>query len=1244
MIRIEFRYDSGTVVIQSDEKQIFKDAFNKFFTKTNLKPETVSFLANGYVINPENKIINLMNTQNKKDAKLIILVNQTDGTPNTNSSIEQSKAVLCPLCFEPCRLELKNYKIKMYDCINKHVTENMKLVNYKNTQMIDTKKIICNNCNKVNLFEAYNHQFFKCLSCNKSLCPICRSMHDKSHIIVNYEQRNYICKIHNEYYIKFCKDCKMNLCFLCENDHKSHEGIFYHNILPNYNEIKEMNNTLKNSINTFRKNIKEITDKLTDIADNMDLCEEINNFVIENYETRNRNYEDLQNMNEINSNIKNMLEELNNVNSINNDSIRLINMLDIYNKIEEGSSKNTRNIIQKTGDSTDTQEPISKEQLTPIIEQMNSSVCEIYISRRLRGTGFFVEFSIGSKKNSILITNNQLLGEEEFKKNTKIRISLNNGKEDKYIKLDEQRKRYTNELTDVTIIEIKKGDDIYDFLDLDNNIAQILEKEFKKEDKPKKEDTANKRQESKTEEKDEKKKDTKENEEKDNYSILNNRFNNESIYILNHPKKNKVAMSYGSLKNINKDRMQYKSYSDKFSSGSPILLLDDNTVIGIHHGPSILDEYNEGTLIIYPLIEFLNMENNLMVIKKTKKNQEKNEIEEKKEEKTEEVKEEKKPTHLNEMDIIYTIKEDEYDDDKDILLFGEEFVENNAENCVMIIDGKAQKIVSSIKMTKALKSKGKLKIKLREKKTVTNLSNIFGRGGRWRGRIKCLTSLPNIDKWDMSQITDMKGMFDGCESLSQIPDISIWDTKNVTDMSSLFAGCELLTSLPNIAKWNTKNVLAMSSMFEGCQKLISLPDISVWDIQSVMEISEMFKNCESLVSLPDISKWNINNVTNINGLFESCESLTSIPDISKWDTKNVTNLASIFDSCRSLVSLPDISKWNTYSLTDISCMFCRCETLTSLPDISKWNIKNVNAINSLFESCESLSSIPDISKWDTRNVTNMSSLFENLKIISSLPDISNWNTKNVEELKSMFSECKVLSILPDISNWNTKNVKDMSSLFSGCKLLSSLPDISKWNIKNVTDLDGVFKDCKLLASLPDISKWNTKNATTISSLFDGCKSLVSIPDISCWDTGKVESMDSVFAECESLVSLPSISSWNTSNVTTMRGMFGGDYWGESGLKKLVSLPDISKWNTSKVEDMSNMFNFCESLVSLPDISKWDVKSVTDMSNMFEGCSSLRSLPDLNKWNTKSLKDVKDMFKDCNKNLKIPSKLKNCVIF
>jgi len=32
-------------------------------------------------------------------------------------------------------------------------------------------------------------------------------------------------------------------------------------------------------------------------------------------------------------------------------------------------------------------------------------------------------------------------------------------------------------------------------------------------------------------------------------------------------------------------------------------------------------------------------------------------------------------------------------------------------------------------------------------------------------------------------------------------------------MRSLFSGCKKLTSLPDISKWNTSNVINMSSMF-----------------------------------------------------------------------------------------------------------------------------------------------------------------------------------------------------------------------------------------------------------------------------------------------------------------------------------------------------------------------------------------------------------------------------------------------
>ena len=66
---------------------------------------------------------------------------------------------------------------------------------------------------------------------------------------------------------------------------------------------------------------------------------------------------------------------------------------------------------------------------------------------------------------------------------------------------------------------------------------------------------------------------------------------------------------------------------------------------------------------------------------------------------------------------------------------------------------------------------------------------------------------------EIKTITNMSCMFDGCSSLLSLPDFSNWNTSNVTDMSGMFHGCTSLSYLPDISKWNTSNVISMSAMY-----------------------------------------------------------------------------------------------------------------------------------------------------------------------------------------------------------------------------------------------------------------------------------------------------------------------------------------------------------------------------------------------------------------------------------------------
>ena len=518
-------------------------------------------------------------------------------------------------------------------------------------------------------------------------------------------------------------------------------------------------------------------------------------------------------------------------------------------------------------------EPASLEVTENIIYQMKKCVCKIYING-ITGTGFFAKIPYNNELLNVLITNNHILGENEIANDQKITFSLNNDENDKKdIEMYNERKRYTNVILDVTIIEIDENkDDIHDFIELDNEIINSMK--LNKDKIIKK---------------------------------FKDIYNNKSIYILNYLKGENIMVSYGLISDINENNgINHKCHTDKGSFGAPILSLKNNKLIGIVSGGSEKKDINKGTLIIFPLIEFQNINNDVLVIKKEGTNT------------------------LNEITLKYNIK-----DKKRIKLFGNKFINNNKRKCKIIIENKEQDIVEFLDINKIKKDekeekeeKKTIEIKLKIIKTLTNMSHMFG------------------DK-----------MYDGCYDLLSITDIGKVDTRNVTNMSCMFSGCSSLSSLAEISEWDTISVTNMSYMFSGCSSLSSLPDISKWDTSNVTNMSYMFDNCKSLASLPDISKWDTSNVTNISYLFNNCSVLNKLPEISQWDISNVTNMSYMFNCCKSLSSLPsEISKWNTAKVTNMSFMFNGCRALSSLPDISKWDINNVTNMSFMFEDCRSLSS------------------------------------------------------------------------------------------------------------------------------------------------------------------------------------------------------------------------------------------------------------------------------------------------
>ena len=232
-------------------------------------------------------------------------------------------------------------------------------------------------------------------------------------------------------------------------------------------------------------------------------------------------------------------------------------------------------------------QPISIEKTKIILEQMQKCVCKMHVKGK-KGTGFFAKIPYKNNLLDALITNNHVLNDEKFEFGHLITLSLNNGEKTINIKMDDERKRYTNEKLDITIIELKEIDGIKNFLTLDKRIIDLVNS--------------------------------------DN-TIINEKFNdlyeNESIYILNYIKE--MFVSYGILNDISGNRINHKCSTDDGSSGSPIILLESNEVIGVHYGHSKYNkDFNFGRLIITSLIEFQNISNNIMIIRDENKKQELN--------------------------------------------------------------------------------------------------------------------------------------------------------------------------------------------------------------------------------------------------------------------------------------------------------------------------------------------------------------------------------------------------------------------------------------------------------------------------------------------------------------------------------------------------------------------------------------------------------------------------------------------
>jgi surface protein len=187
-----------------------------------------------------------------------------------------------------------------------------------------------------------------------------------------------------------------------------------------------------------------------------------------------------------------------------------------------------------------------------------------------------------------------------------------------------------------------------------------------------------------------------------------------------------------------------------------------------------------------------------------------------------------------------------------------------------------------------------------------------------------------ISQWGDLRLGNEGGYFTGCSNLTISATDSIVLT-GVTNFHAFFTGCTSLDTVPNSGSWDVSNVTNMCGVFENCP--LFNDDISGWNTGSVQDMCRMFK--DALVFNQNIGSWDLSSCTSIQLMFSGAVSFNQ--DIGSWDVSNVTRMDSAFENAFTFNQ--DIGSWTTTSLQVTQNMFYNATNFNQ--DISGWDVSNV---------------------------------------------------------------------------------------------------------------------------------------------------------------------------------------------------------------------------------------------------------------------------------------------------------------
>ena len=767
MTEVTFLFEGAPIQILCQKEDKMDSICKKFATKIKGDVNNFIFLYDGNQINKDLNFEEQAGADDKKRQKMSIIaknMNEDDSSKENPNKI--SEEIICPECLEPCHIKIEDYKISLYGCKKGHKTEKILFKNFINTQIIDESKILCGFCDK-NKSQTYNRDFYKCFDCNKNLCPTCKSKHPSEHKqILNYSEINYKCGIHSEKFISFCDKCRQNLCFMCQSNHdNTHEIKPFINIMPNIDMDKAKLILLKDKINNIEKIIEEAIKIFFEVKENINAFSEIYRKILDNYNHGNRNYQIIQNINTFKD-----FDIINDINKIHNEksfSNRIIDIINIFNKIKERTEIKIRYKIDQREEKIkifDSDFVKNNKKLCKIIYKKKEYELSEYFNNPKDNDIF--EISLAGI-NKIKDMNSMFYGCSNL-------VSLPNLSEWNTYNVEDMGKafrgcsslEYISKELPWNTINVKNMESLFYGCTSLKNIPDISSW-----------DTSNVKN--------------------MNEMFLGctgikklpdiSRWNTTNIKKL--AKMFKGCTSLEILPDISKWNVSNcKDFKELFSGCKNLKELPDlskweteslTNMDCIFSGCSSLKQLPDISKWDTSNVNFMGSVfsdcSSLVELPDLSK---------------------WKTNNVVDMSCLFS----------------------GCSNLLKIPDISKWNMKHVTKIGSMFSCCSKID-KLPDI-SLWNTSNITFMGCLFNGCTN-LAELPDISKWDMSKVSHIGCMFAECSSLVTMPDISKWDTNNIIDMSCLFSGCTKLTNMPELKKWSTRSLKKKNSMFNGCRSLNS---------------------------------------------------------------------------------------------------------------------------------------------------------------------------------------------------------------------------------------------------------------------------------------------------------------------------------------------------------------------------------------------------------------------------------------